>query len=295
MRRPVIYIIIVLSTIVAFCSCGKKPGYVISESKMMDILYDIRLAQAIYSNNSQFYADSLKDALVAGVLEKYDVTQAELDTSLVWYADNIDQYRIINDSVVARLRAKSNLLAEQKSKMDMRLSQQNYLIPPFYYLNEFTPTLRFDIDSFKIKTIDLPSFVLSFDVQGLSPLQKANATVYFTYKDTLITNSYDINKNTNYTIVKPQLADSLLKSISGYIHIDKKIGIPSQVMLYNISYSDSTSVKKGLDHPAGKGKPDHSTDQPIKLEKIDLKEDEPLKVDTLKKIERPSMKERVTR
>ncbi len=295
MRRPVIYIIIVLSTIVAFCSCGKKPGYVISESKMMDILYDIRLAQAIYSNNSQFYADSLKDALVAGVLEKYDVTQAELDTSLVWYADNIDQYRIINDSVVTRLRAKSNLLAEQKSKMDMRLSQQNYLIPPFYYLNEFTPTLRFDIDSFKIKTIDLPSFVLSFDVQGLSPLQKANATVYFTYKDTLITNSYDINKNTNYTIVKPQLADSLLKSISGYIHIDKKIGISSQVMLYNISYSDSTSVKKGLDHPAGKGKPDYSTDQPIKLEKIDLKEDEPLKADTLKKIERPSMKERVTR
>lgn len=49
-------------------------------------------------------------------------SQAELDTSLVWYADNIDQYRIINDSVTSRLRAKSNLLAEQKSKMDVKLS-----------------------------------------------------------------------------------------------------------------------------------------------------------------------------
>ena len=292
MRHPIIYIITVLSTIVAFYSCGKRPGNVIPESKMMDILYDIRLAQAIYSNNSQFYADSLKDALVAGVLDKYDVTQAQLDTSLVWYADNIDQYRIINDSVTSRLRAKSNLLAEQKSKMDMRLSQQNYLIPPFYYLNEFTPTLRFEIDSLKIKTINLSSFVLSFDVQGLSPLQKADATVYFTYKDTLITSYNDIDKNTTYTIVKPQLADSLLKSISGYIHIDKRIGMSAQVMLYNISYSDSTSVNKGLTHSPGN--PDHSADQPIKLEKIDLKEDEPLKADTLKRIERPSMKERIT-
>lgn len=294
MWRPVIYIIIVLSAIVAFCSCGKRPRYVISESKMMEILYDIRLAQAIYSNNSQFYADSLKDALVAGVLEKYDITQAQLDTSLVWYADNIDQYRIINDSVRSRLRARSNLLAEQKSKMDMKFSQQNYLIPPFYYLNEFTPTLRFEIDSLKIKTIDLPSFVLSFDVQGLSPLQEADATVYFTYKDTLIRSSYNIDRNTNYTIVKPQLADSLLKSISGYIHIDKKIGIPAQVMLYNISYSDSTLVKKGLTRPTGK--PGHPIDdEPIKPEVREHLGNEPLKADTLKRIERPAIKERAIR
>ncbi len=260
---------------------------------MMEILYDIRLAQAIYSNNSQFYTDSLKDVLVAGVLEKYDITQAQLDTSLVWYADNIDQYRIINDSVTSRLRAKSNLLAEQKSKMDMKFSQQNYLIPPFYYLNEFTPTLRFEIDSLKIKTIDLPSFVLSFDVQGVSPLQKADATLYFTYKDTLIRSSYDINKNTNYTITKPQLPDSLLKSISGYIHIDKRIGTSTQVMLYNISYSDSILVKKGLASPSGKS--DHPTDHPVKSEVIEHNGNEPLKPDTLKRIERPSMKERTTR
>lgn len=293
MRRTVIYILVVFSVVVAFCSCGKRPGYVISERKMMEILYDIRLAQAVYSSNTQFYSDSLKDALVAGVLEKHDITQAELDTSLVWYADNMDQYRTINDSVASRLRTKSNLLAEQKSKMDMKLSGKNYLIPPFYYLNEFTPTLRFEIDSFKIKTIDLPSFALSFGVQGLSPIQKASVTVYFTYKDTLVRSSYDIDKNTNYTIEKPQLADSLLKSISGYIHIDKKTGMSSQVMLYNISYSDSTSVKKG--QVPRLGKPGHPADRPIKSKMIEHKGDELLKADTLKSTERPSMKERPTR
>lgn len=283
MRRPVIYILIVFSVVVAFCSCGKRPGYVISERKMMEILYDIRLAQAVYSNNSQFQADSLKDALVAGVLEKHDITQAQLDTSLVWYADNIDQYRIITDSVTSRLRAKANLLADQKSKIDMKLSGKNYLIPPFYYLNELTPTLRFEIDSLKIKTIDLPSFALSFDVQGLSPIQKAHAAVYFTYKDTLIRNSYDIDKNTSYTFVKPQLADSLLKSISGYIHIDKKTGMSGQVMLYHISYSDSASVKK--EQAPRMGKPGHPADRPMKSKMIEHKGDELLKADTLKRTE----------
>lgn len=293
MRRPVIYITIVLSTIIAFCSCGKRPRYVIPENEMMDILYDIRLVQAIYSNNSQFYADSLKDALVSGVLEKYDITQAQLDTSLVWYADNIDQYRIINDSVTSRLRAKSNLLMEQKSKMDMKLSRQNYLIPPFFYLNEFTPTFRFDIDSVKIKTINLSSFVLLFDVQGLKPLQKAGATVYFTYKDTLVRNSYDINKNMGYTIAKPQLPDSLLKSISGYIHVDKKIGASGQVMLYNISYSDSTTIKNNPALPLKKT--DHPTDQPAKVEMVHNRENEPIKVDTLKKIDPALMRKRITK
>jgi hypothetical protein len=293
MRRPVTYIIIVLSTIVAFGSCGKRPGYVISEDEMMDILYDIRLAQAIYSNNSQFYADSLKDALVSGVLEKYDITQAQLDTSLVWYADNIEQYRIINDSVTSRLRAKSNLLMEQKSKMDMKLSQQNYLIPPFFYLNEFTPTFRFDIDSVKIKTINLSSFLLSFDVQGLNPLQRADATVCFTYKDTLVRNSYDINKNMGYTIAKPQLPDSLLKSISGYIHLDKKIGMSGRVMLYNISYSDSTAVKNNSTFPLKKM--DHPTDQPAEIEMVQPKENEPIKADTLKKIDPALTRKRITK
>jgi hypothetical protein len=260
---------------------------------MMDILYDIRLAQAIYSNNYQFYADSLKDALVAGVLEKYDVTQAQLDTSLVWYADNIDQYRIINDSVTSWLRAKSNLLAEQKSKREMKLSQQDYLIPPFYYLNEFTPTFRFDIDSVKIKTINLSSFILSFDVLGLSPLHKADAAVYFTYKDTLVRNSYDINENTGYTIAKPQLPDSLLKSISGYIHVDKKIGASTLVTLYNISYSDSTAVKDNPTLPPDKLK--HPADQPAKVEMIHDRDIEPIKPDTLKEIDPALLRKRITK
>jgi hypothetical protein len=260
---------------------------------MMDILYDIRLAQAIYGNNSQFYADSRKDALVTGVLEKYDVTQAQLDTSLVWYADNIDQYRIINDSVTSRLRAKSNLLMERKSRMDMKLSQKNYLIPPFYYLNEFTPTLRFDIDSVKIKTINLSSFILSFDVQGLSPLYKADAAVYFTYKDTLVKNSYDIDTNTGYTIAKPQLPDSLLKSISGYIHLDKEIGMPTQVMLYNISYSDSTAIQNNPAIPADKLK--HPADQPARVEMMHNRENELIKPDTLKKIDPALLRKRITK
>lgn len=289
MRRPVIYIITVFFTVVVFCSCGRRPRYVISEDKMMEVLFDIRLAQAIYGNNTQFYSDSAKDALIAGVLEKYDITQAQLDTSLIWYADNIEQYRIINDSVSSRLKAKSNLVMTQKSKMDMSSSQKDYLIPPFFYLNQFTSTLRFEVDSFKIKTI-ASSFLLSFDVQGLSPSQRVDAALYFTYKDTLVRNFYDIDKNKRYVISKPQLPDSLLKSISGYIHVDSKT-ISNQVVLYNISYSDSTAVKNNATPLSSKS--EKPADHPVKTEV--LQRNEPLKTDTLKEIDPALMRKRITR
>lgn len=239
MKYTVIYILVFITV---FCSCGRRPRHVIPEDKMMNILYDIRLVQAIYSSDPNFYADKKKDAMVEGVLDKYGITQAELDSSLVWYADNIESYRQINDSVSSRLRARSNFIAEQKNKMESKSYKTDYIIPPFYYLNEFTPTLAFSIDSFKLKTMHISSFHLTFDVQGLNPLQKADAAIYFTYKDTLVYNTLDIDKNLGYTFVKPQLPDSLLKGISGYVRINNKPGIPSNVLLYNISYSDSVAV-----------------------------------------------------
>jgi hypothetical protein len=137
---------------------------------------------------------------------------------------------------------------ENKNKMTSK-NQPDYLIPPFYYLNESTPTMAFEIDSFKIKTIKVSSFRLTFDVQGLSPLQEAKAAVYFNYKDTLVQNSIDIDKNSSYTFTKPQLPDSLLKNISGYVHIGNKPGISSDVLLYNINYSDSIAVKNQVSSP----------------------------------------------
>lgn len=241
MKRSFVLSILIIAI---FSSCSRRPHYVIPEDKMVDVLCDIRLAEAIYRDGNRFNTNKKKDALVAGVLEKHKITQAELDSSLLWYSDNMDQYMNITDSVASRLKTKNDRVMTSRMALESKHHESsNYIIPPFFYLNESTPTMSFDIDSFKIKKINLPSFCLKFDVQGLSSLQKAEAAIFFTYKDTLIRNIVLINENSNYEFAKPHLADSLLKSISGYVHIRNKVkNMPSNVLLYNISYSDSTVI-----------------------------------------------------
>jgi hypothetical protein len=220
------------------------------EDKMTDVLYDIHLAQAMYRNGSDFSTDEKKDALLNGILQKHNITQVELDSSLLWYSDNIEIYNTINDSVASRLRFIGNAMRSRLNISGRNYS--NYLVPPLSFLNEQTPTMSFDIDSNKIKTIDLPKFLLRFDVQGVSSLQKAEAAVFFTYKDTLVKTIVPIAENRRYIFTKPPLADSLLENISGYVHVRNKIkGISPDVILYNISYLDSIAGHTPATQPSG--------------------------------------------
>lgn len=223
-----------------FYSCSRRPSYVMPEKKMMEVLFDIRLTQSIYMNDPQFKLDEKKDALVAGVLEKHKITQAELDSSLLWYSDNIQAYAEINDSVASRLRAKNEMLMSARMSENTKGRQRlDLFIPTSYSLDKYTPTLAFNIDSFKIKaTKNISAFNFKFNVQGLSEKQRAEAAIYFTYKDTLVRKSIPIEANRHYVLSKPQLPDSLLKSISGYIHIKGNVEEPN-VLLYNMSYIDS--------------------------------------------------------
>jgi len=219
-----------------------------SETKMVDVLIDIQLAQAIYARDNQFNTDEKRDALIDGVLRKHKITQAELDSSLMWYSDNIEYYESINDSVSSRLKTRNNQFSALINATAAGRNMSNYLIPTHFNLNQSTPVMSFDIDSFKIKNVDVPKFKLRFNVQGLNNLQQVEAAVFFRYKDTLIDKVIPVDKNQLYVFEKPHLADSLLKSISGYVRLRNKVkGIPLNVALYNISYLDSLTVSVNPD------------------------------------------------
>lgn len=278
MRYFIIYIVVFITML--FCSCSRRPSYVIPEKKMMDVLLDIRLTQSIYMNDPQFKLDEMKDALVAGVLEKHKITQAELDSSLLWYSDNIQAYAEINDTVASRLRARNEMLMSARMSENTKGRQRlDLLIPTSYSLDKYTPTLAFNIDSFKIKaTKNISAFNLKFDVQGLAEKQRAEAAVYFTYKDTLVRRSVPIEGNRHYVLSKPQLPDSLLKSISGYIHIKGSADIPN-VLLYNMSYIDSlaqssapSTMQPTTIPAASQGSPESHSGSDVREKRDEVKE-----------------------
>ena len=93
--------------------CSKTPNYVISESDMADLMVDIYKAEVILENNPGNYRDdSLKMTLRQSVMMKHGVTQAQLDTSLIWYSHNLDVYKEVYKDIISQLEDEQRELSK---------------------------------------------------------------------------------------------------------------------------------------------------------------------------------------
>lgn len=90
-------------------ACNKAPKGVIPESTMEDLLVDLELADAyIESHWDMFPDDSSRLVLKQSIFAKYGITPELYDTSLVWYARNMDVYVTVYDNVIGRLQGMRN-------------------------------------------------------------------------------------------------------------------------------------------------------------------------------------------
>ena len=112
----------------ALVACDRAPSGVIPESKMEKIVVDLGLAEAyIESHFDQFPDDSSRLVLKQSVFMKYGVTPEMYDSSLVWYARNMDVYIKVYDNAIGRLqrmRDKTSNEAEKSSMMAMNEMDQ---------------------------------------------------------------------------------------------------------------------------------------------------------------------------
>lgn len=88
-----------------FASCSGRPSDVLSDSEMEDLLTDLQLAGAYSNRNVAYSSDTMRMMLVNYVLDKHGVSQEQLDSTLSWYARNMDDYDKVLDKVDKRLAA----------------------------------------------------------------------------------------------------------------------------------------------------------------------------------------------
>lgn len=91
---------LLLSLLSSGCSDNGKDSKVLSESKMVDVLTDLQIAEA-YS----YRGDPDKRKTTLGILAYHGVTQEEMDSTLAWYGRNIDEYRDLYKKVDRKLAA----------------------------------------------------------------------------------------------------------------------------------------------------------------------------------------------
>ena len=95
----------IISLLVILAGCSKTPNHVISEDDMASLLIDIYKAEAVIDDaqNKQFKTDSMKMKMRQSVFMRHNVTQEKYDTSMVWYAHNLDVYGEVFDEIIKRL------------------------------------------------------------------------------------------------------------------------------------------------------------------------------------------------
>ena len=104
-------LLIVLIAILA-ASCNDKPEggsvKIIPEDKMVSLLMDMHLTEAVLTKDGRA-PDQKADLALSyypSVLEKYNVTRAQVDSSVHWYTRHPKIYNRIYEKVVANLEKK---------------------------------------------------------------------------------------------------------------------------------------------------------------------------------------------
>lgn len=102
--KPVFYILFFF-LVSCLSACDKAPDGIIKESKMEDMLLDFCKAEGLIDLRQDDYPnDSTKLVLRQSIFEKYGVTMADYDTSLVWYAHHVEIYQKVYQRVIERLQ-----------------------------------------------------------------------------------------------------------------------------------------------------------------------------------------------
>lgn len=91
---------------ILFALVGCRPHDVLSNREMRDLLYDLHRVDGAMQIVGYNYGHNQELAsYYQSVLEKHGVTQAQFDSSLVWYTDNPQIFNKIYPKVIERLQA----------------------------------------------------------------------------------------------------------------------------------------------------------------------------------------------
>lgn len=96
MRISKFFIPVVL--IVLTVACGRRPSYVLSEDKLVDLIVDMELTEA-YVTSEMGASSQERIAMGRQVLEYHGVSEETLDTTLAWYGRNMDEYSKLFEKV----------------------------------------------------------------------------------------------------------------------------------------------------------------------------------------------------
>lgn len=234
-----VFLLLVLGT-----ACKKDLGLV-SEETMELVMADFYMLEGTFEVKRIPLGDSLKTDAYNSILNKYGITKADYDSSLVYYANDVKKLHEMHDRVLDRL---TNLEKEIKKGAFNRIVAPNDSLDSVfvkvatrnYYLNDKTPLDRtkFEIKDSLMQRGD--EFRVRFRANSRNKNQiTGNSTITIHYKDSSLTKeSFSVKVDSVHFFSFRLKSDSTkdIDRISGYfLEPEKVLSNKQQVEIGDIS------------------------------------------------------------
>jgi hypothetical protein len=213
-------------------SCSKVPKHIIPEKEMRAVLYDMQIAEAIVETNYESYkTNDERQTVYDAVFAKHHITQAEYDSSLVWYGENMDLYmriyklvlKDINEHMASMGEIKPSPLSgdiSAKDSVDVWIYNRSFTFGPGRTGRTFY-TLTFDIEPQKPYSSG-SLYVFGLSVWGVPPnlKHKPKIRINAVHSDTIISVNKDITGDGYCETVLRTVATKQVKRVYGYIMVN---------------------------------------------------------------------------
>lgn len=231
-----------LLVIAGLAACSKMPKGILSEKMMQQVQTDMMVAEAMVNNS--YYNDTMKLALYQGVFRKYNVTQAQYDSSLVWYGRNLDIYMKMYNRMIVDLDKRIAALGDVQADAGPASNRDSLDIWPRRNMFIMEPRSLFNGVAFDIKPeanySSGSSFVLGVRFWGLKKDVKFKPELRLSavQRDTIITISKEIGQDGYYEAVLRTMPTRQIQRVFGTIRFE------NMDSAYHKVYVDSLSLMK---------------------------------------------------
>ncbi|MDR1746727.1 MAG: DUF4296 domain-containing protein [Tannerella sp.] len=216
--------------IIAFsASCSRTPKGILSEEKMRQVLVDMQLAEAMINSDQGKYGPmDERMRLYQAVFDKYHLTKAEYDSSLIWYGKNLDIYMQIYEMAEADVKQRIEAIGDVKPEVTSQSSADSVDIWVYRKYYELSPDALVNTVLFDFQPDEPYSsgsiFLFGMNVWGL-PLPSATETPIVVQlrafqSDTIVSVKDTIRADGYHELMLRTISTKKVVRVYGYIRSD---------------------------------------------------------------------------
>ena len=227
-----LYALIVMFVLSMLQACKPSvPGKYIQPGDLEDILYDYHLAQALATSDPMSNYDFERTKYFLAVLKKHGVTQADFDSSMVYYYSHLDRLKPIYMEVNERLADEAKLVGASVATIgrytaystsgdtaNIWKNRTDILLIPRPTMNRFDFTVDVDTSFYKGD-----SFMFQFMSEYLWQSGSKDAVVCIVTKyegDSIIQTTNHVSVSGISQVFVPANREQKLKQMSGFIYLN---------------------------------------------------------------------------